>query len=301
MQIELRYLSTTGPDGAGLLVKEDSGKRTIQGYASVFNSLSQDIGGGKRELREIIRPGAFAPLLARGVDVRGLIDHDPSKILGRTKSGTLRLEEDSRGLRFEIDPPDTQTARDLMCSLQRGDVDGASFAFTVAPGGESFRSENGCYIREIRAMGSLEDVSVVTYPVYPASEAALRSLSHWEAAQPPAKVETRASTLGDLMVGDMVQWWSEDAEEMSAWICYGRVMDIKADGPLGIPGTSLSLIGTSDDPASLVVTDDGDDDDDDGILCLLPFSKLTKIMPSTDYQRSLQADYDRLRLARVGA
>ena len=143
------------------------------------------MGDGKRSVREVIRQGAFAPLLAKGVDCRGLIDHDPSKILGRTKSGTLRLDEDSRGLRFEIDPDEEQTyARDVMRSLQRGDIDGASFGFTVAPGGDSWRSENGCYIREIRAIDSLQDVSVVTYPAYPASEAALRSLAEWAANVP---------------------------------------------------------------------------------------------------------------------
>ncbi len=98
--------------------------RKIEGYAAVFNSPA-DIGG---MFRELVAPGAFAKAIARD-DVRGLINHDDNLVLGRNKAGTLRLAEDSTGLQFEIDPPDTQYARDLLVSLERGDVSQMSFAF----------------------------------------------------------------------------------------------------------------------------------------------------------------------------
>jgi uncharacterized protein len=291
MNIERRYLSATGPDGARVMCGNFNGKRTIQGYAAVFNSMSNNLGDDKKQIREVIRPGAFAPLLAKGCDTRALVDHNPTSILGRTKSGTLRLDEDSRGLRFEIDPPETQIARDLMCSLERGDVDGSSFGFTVAPGGDAWRSEGGCYVREIRAFASLTDVSVVTYPAYPAAEACLRSLSDWTATH-PGDVEIRATSLGDLTFGDIVQWWDECPDQLCAVMRHGTIRGIAADGPLGIDGTSLTLVGTADDPAALIAVDDG--------LCLRLFSQVTKVIVG-DYERSLRTAEDRLRLVAVVA
>jgi Escherichia/Staphylococcus phage prohead protease len=157
-------------------VHED-GKPVIQGYAAVFNSLSEDLGG----FREVIRPGAFARGLA-GADVRALIGHDPSRILGRSTSGTLRLVEDSRGLKAQIDPPDTSYARDLAESIRRGDMTGMSFRFYVAPDGERWRSEPGGVIRELTDV-TIDDVSIVTYPAYPDTSVAIRSLEDFRRLQ----------------------------------------------------------------------------------------------------------------------
>jgi len=142
-------------------------KPKIAGYAAVFNKLSQDLGG----FRELIKPGAFAKTI-QNADVRALWNHDPNYVLGRTKSGTLKLEEDETGLYIEIDPPDTQWARDLMESIRRGDVDQMSFGFrTVA---DSWRTENGETIRELLEV-ELFDVSPVTFPAYPQTSVGVRS------------------------------------------------------------------------------------------------------------------------------
>ena len=106
--------------------------------------------------------------------MRALIDHNPSLILGRTVSGTLRLESDAIGLKVTIDPPDTQYAADLMAVMARGDVSQMSFAFTTSE--DAWDLVDGQRVRSLLAV-ELHDVSVVTYPAYPDTTVAVRSLS----------------------------------------------------------------------------------------------------------------------------
>lgn len=149
----------------------DGGAKTpvIRGHAAVFNQLSEDLGG----FREKIQPGAFAEAINRD-DVRALFNHDPNYVLGRNTAGTLRMTEDPIGLLVEIDPPDTQVARDLMVSMQRGDITQMSFGFIVEA--QSWdEGENGAVTRTIKKAG-LFDVSPVTYPAYPQTDVAVRSL-----------------------------------------------------------------------------------------------------------------------------
>ena len=155
---------------------ESDWPRRVAGYAAVCDSWSEDLGG----FRERIAPGAFAESI--GDDVRALVDHRSELILGRTKAGTLRLAEDARGLAVEIDLPDTRVARDLAESMARGDVDQMSFGFTVAQDRWS-RGIEGVAERTILRVGRLFDVSVVTFPAYPETEAAMRSRGFAEAAQ----------------------------------------------------------------------------------------------------------------------
>ena len=152
-------------------VRQEGNVRRIRGYAVKFNSRSSPLLG----FREIIRPGAFRESLERKDDIRALINHDPGQILGRTRAGTLNVWEDSVGLAYEITPPDTQAGRDVVTSIGRGDLDGSSFGFRVDKDGESWSRVGGETIREINN-AKLLDVSVVAYPVYPSSEASLRSL-----------------------------------------------------------------------------------------------------------------------------
>jgi len=141
----------------------------IRGYASVFDSLSENLGG----FRETIEKGAFSDVLDN--DVRALFNHDANLILGRTTSGTLKIGEDDKGLNYEIDPPDTQVARDLLVSMERGDVTQSSFAFTVEDDDWN-EDDEGRIIRTIRKVSRLFDVSPVTYPAYPDATVGLRGL-----------------------------------------------------------------------------------------------------------------------------
>ena len=161
MKREIRY-----SPGLEIRAGED-GKEKIRGYAAVFNSLSQDLGG----FREKIAPGAFADSLNN--DVRALIDHDPARILGRSKAGTLRMKEDEHGLAVEIDPPDTTTGRDVVASIKRGDLSEMSFGFRTIT--DSWSKENGVQLRELRKV-DLFDVSVVAFPAYQETSVSVRAL-----------------------------------------------------------------------------------------------------------------------------
>jgi len=143
-------------------------KRTLEGYASVFN-VATDLGS----FQEIIEPGAFSRALKENQDVRALIDHDAGRVIGRTKNDTLELREDSRGLFSRISLPDTQDGNDLATLIDRGDLDAMSFGFTVQS--ERWEERDGQKTRYIEDV-DLWDVSVVAYPAYTETSVALRSM-----------------------------------------------------------------------------------------------------------------------------
>lgn len=160
----------------------------IVGYAAKFNSRSQNLGG----FVEVIAQGAFDEVLED--DVRGLFNHDRNFVLGRRAAGTLRLEVDEVGLRYEITVPDTQTIRDLVLApIQRGDVTGSSFAFRVPSDGANWdEDEDGMVVRTITRFSRLLDVGPVTYPAYLDTEASARSLAGYQAHK--AAVQARQDT-----------------------------------------------------------------------------------------------------------
>ena len=177
--MEIRYSPV-----ATTLEAADSASPKIVGYAAVFNSLSEEMPvrasePGGRKFREIIRPGAFADSLVSQRAIFANFQHDQTAILGSTQNGTLRLSEDHRGLRYEITPPNTQAGRDAVELIRRGDVAMSSFGFRVSPGGETWRSERGNTIRELRSL-ILFDVSPVAKGAYVATDVAVRSLAEWE-------------------------------------------------------------------------------------------------------------------------
>jgi len=158
------------------LRSEGNGRKAV-GYAAVFNSWTSLRKGKGYDVREVFKPGAFRKALAEGQDVRALFNHDPNNLLGRTSAGTLRLSEDSRGLRVEIDLPDTATGRDVAELVGRGDASQMSLAFLPREGGESVarRTEGGVEITEATITDvDLFDVSIVTYPAYSSTRVELR-------------------------------------------------------------------------------------------------------------------------------
>lgn len=144
---------------------DEGNQNVISGYAAVFNSKTV-IGDW---FEEIINPGAFSKAIAGG-DVRALFNHDWGNVLGRTKSGTLKLEEDERGLKFEVELPNTTVARDLKESMQRGDINQCSFGFY--PTEESWDYSTEPALRTINEV-ELFEVSVVSLPAYDETEVAL--------------------------------------------------------------------------------------------------------------------------------
>jgi HK97 family phage prohead protease len=140
-------------------------------YAKIasFNSLSQELYGS---FYESISPGAFTKTLQEA-DIRALVNHNENYVLGRLKSGTIKLDEREDGLYMECNPPDTQWAKDLMTSIKRGDIDQCSFGFRVIK--DSYAEEDGKIIRTLHEV-ELYDVSIVTYPAYINTNAAVRNL-----------------------------------------------------------------------------------------------------------------------------
>jgi len=149
------------------VVEEEGRSPRIEGYAAVFDQRSEDLGGFVEE----IDPGAFARTL-READVRALWQHNVGYVLGRMRSGTLRVWTDQRGLRFEAEPPDAQWARDALVTMRRGDVDQASFGFWTRM--DHWSNEDGEIVRRLLDV-DLFDVSPVTFPAYPQTSAQVRA------------------------------------------------------------------------------------------------------------------------------
>lgn len=161
-------------DVTELRVSGDDKKRVIVGHAAVFNSATD-----LKSFRETIMPGAFSESIVND-DIRALINHDKNLILGRTKSGTLRLKEDMRGLYFEIDTPDTQIARDFLVSLERRDIDQMSFSFKkIKDSWKRSNDGNGLNIRTLEQV-QIFDISPVTFPAYENTDVALREHEAWQ-------------------------------------------------------------------------------------------------------------------------
>lgn len=159
--------------------RAESDGRRITGYAIRFNVRSLDLGG----FYEIIAPEAVDRAIKDAADVRAYVDHDSGKILGRTRSGTLELRKDSKGLRVAIDTDDGITyARDVARAIARGDISGMSFGFRTLA--DAWDYDGRTPIRTVTDM-ELYEVSVVSQPAYPQTsvEMALRSLEAFNKEQ----------------------------------------------------------------------------------------------------------------------
>lgn len=185
----------------------DTRGRTLVGYAAVYNAVSEDLGG----FTERIAPGAFGNVL--DADVRALLNHDPNQVLGRTRSGTLRLHDEQRGLRFEIDIPDSPLGENVRASVARGDIDGASFRFTVDR--DSWDGD----LRTVESVRELKDITVATFGAYPAASVELRT-------RPTDQGEAQGDNMGD-QPDNQQQQTTEQPEE-------SRGLEVRNPGSLRV-------------------------------------------------------------------
>ena len=259
--------------------RADGDGMRLSGYAAVFNDSSLPL-----PFKESIAPGAFRKTLSETPDVRLLINHEGLP-LARTKNGTLTLEEDERGLRFDADLADTQEGRDIYELVKRGDVDQMSFAFRVIR-----QKWNDDRSRRVLTEVSLADgdVSVVTYPAYPTTTVEAREhikeaikamkegrevtgeslivvqaildkidesyeyleegktmLEQLLGIMPEEDVVEEVSRAVDV-VGDFVEW------DSSGGTARGRIEHVMREGVLGIPNSDFSITAEEGDPAILI-------------------------------------------------
>jgi HK97 family phage prohead protease len=165
MSLEIRGLP-------GLEVRFIAGKPRLTGYAAMFNTRSLPYADGA--FVEVVKPGAFTRSLTKS-DIRAFDGHDQSKILGRQSAGTLVIEEDTKGLRVDITPPDTQVGRDIVENIKLGNLDGMSFGFLPTANGVVWDLTKRPAIRNLTDV-DLVEVSVVALPRYPDTSVALRSM-----------------------------------------------------------------------------------------------------------------------------
>ncbi|MBN9547114.1 MAG: HK97 family phage prohead protease [Alphaproteobacteria bacterium] len=165
--------------------------RRVEGYVATFGSVA-DLGGG---LTETIQPGAFREALQNQGDILALMDHDMSSVLGRTRSGSLTLKEDEKGLAFSLELPNTQAGNDALALAERGDLGGMSFGFHVPKGGDTWEGTK----RTLNKV-DLREVSIVSaIPAYPDTTIALRHYRHIADSQTRLRV---------LVLAEMEHWGS---------------------------------------------------------------------------------------------
>lgn len=160
-------------DASQFQVREAEGDLSIEGYFSVFNSIYELWPGAT----ESIAPGAFSETLDN--DIRALVNHNDTLVLGRNKAGTLELREDSHGLwgKIKVNPNDSD-AMNLYERVKRGDVNQCSFGFMIEDEETEFREDGSIHwtIRKVK----LFEVSVCTFPAYEATEVSARKADYEE-------------------------------------------------------------------------------------------------------------------------
>lgn len=173
----------------GVVKRAEGDSRRVEGLAVVFNSWSEDLGG----FREKIAPGALDGVIERS-DIFALLDHDRRRgILGRSKRGdqkslTLDVRED--GLHYSFEAPETALGDEVLSCLERGEIDGSSFAFTVLE--DQWERNGNEYQRIITKIDELYDVSPVYSPAYSQTTCDLRGLENLKAEERAAEARKQA-------------------------------------------------------------------------------------------------------------
>ena len=154
------------------LTQTKEGKKFLTGYAIKFGQRSKKLGN----YYEIIDARALDGVDL--TDVKALVDHDYSKVLGRTLSNTLSLEIDNVGLKFEIELADTTYANDLYKSIERGDINECSFGFRIDETDRNSttveRVDSDTYLRTVKKIKELREISIVSLPAYENTNAEIK-------------------------------------------------------------------------------------------------------------------------------
>lgn len=252
-EVERRFVPL---DRGRVEVREsDDGAKGIEGSAAVFGAVA-DLGFFTEEIAR----GAFDDVLES--DVRGLFNHDPNMILGRTKSRTMRLASNEEGLEYGI-PQLPKSRADVLEAVERRDVDGNSFSFIVLEGDERWETREGRPHRIIERVDQLFDVGPVTFPAYQDTRVTARSLDragqleramhdHLARARTPtfsgtSEAEWSKPTLADYRTGlDLpdVEWPDLSAEDRGRIVAHTLIGSAQADTfdganffPVVSPGT----------------------------------------------------------------
>ena len=198
---ERRYTAAPGTAAGAapvLELRKHSTGTVIRGTAVVYDSEAKVTEG----FREVFRPGAFTRALREKQDTRGLFNHNPDLILGRTVAGTMRLREDVRGLHYEIDVPSTTAGKDVVKSIERGDLSGSSFCFTV-PNENcqriTYSDRGGDMLREVLD-ADLHDCSPVVYPCYAATS--VTTQAGGQASADPGDIRHRLRKAQEVIAAD---------------------------------------------------------------------------------------------------
>jgi uncharacterized protein len=219
---------------------EDGGLR-FEGYAAVFNSRSEDLGG----FTEFVAPGAFKRSLRSRNDVKLLFDHNPANVLASTRAGTMTVEEDARGLKVTADLAPTTLGRDVSVLVKRGDIDSMSFGFSVIR--DSWNPEGT--ERTLNSVRLIE-ASIVSWPAY-AGTAGTVSVRGLERVARSADVDADQLADAILKLEEGADMSSEDVDLLSKVIDNLKPQqaepepapaDTKADDLLAIKKKKLQLL-----------------------------------------------------------
>lgn len=174
---------------------EQDGKiKKVTGYGIVYNRETQIWD----DLYEVIRPGAATEVLAGNPDIKCALNHNRMYLFGRTKSGTLRLEENTKGVKYTAKPPDAQWARDAIASIERGDIDGSSFTFAVLPQDEKItKRDDGTYLREVFKLSRLGEMGPVTDPAYLDTTAEARAKEEYDSLTADLRAQGNADEIAE--------------------------------------------------------------------------------------------------------
>jgi len=182
-------------EGLEIRAEQEGKEKRISGYGIVYDKETRLYS----DLYEVIRPGAASKVLAGNPDIKCALNHDRRYLFGRTKSKTLTLTEDKKGVRYEAIPPDAQWARDAIASIERGDIDGSSFTFAVEPEHEKItKRKDGTYLREITELSRIGEMGPVTDPAYMDTTAEARAKAEYESLTARLRTQDEADEIAEV-------------------------------------------------------------------------------------------------------